>query len=421
MAALRKDLLSRTLVHYFQDQVSRHRESGSSEWAQVYEDLQLAQSCEERGSEAWRETLKALNGKLVVEGREKLLLIPGGYLFFEQFQLLPKIQETAKKLPDTATDLMARIAQYLSADGLGFVAVMLDEGRNPGRALELLGQLDNKNGAAALYLHARAKSQLAGQLIEQAKVPEAVGAWKEALQLAQKEPSDFPASMFKALAAKITEEASERINAEAVRLKDAGKLDEAIALVEQCREFGLTDLLCVLFCDRGEKRRADKSFDAAREDFGRVLKLAPDHKRAKEGMAITFNNEGVAAQDTKRRLQLYEKAHEWDPNHSVVRANLAVELREKAIRDITDARAKYNSLGPKKYRAALNAGIALMERAVRLADPAFTAEQLKQLEQQARQGEQRIQGYLSALNEEPLKSTLFNLGMAYLFRFQAPS
>jgi len=71
--------------------------------------------------------------------------------------------------------------------------------------------------------------------------------------------------------------------------------------------------------------------------FQKALDADKSYVRAKQCIALAYNNEGMASQDKEAAIKLLQKALEWEPDNQVVRTNLAREFNEKAVAILTPA------------------------------------------------------------------------------------
>src|SRR5262245_23327951 len=86
-------------------------------------------------------------------------------------------------------------------------------------------------------------------------------------------------------------------NAEALKLVEAKKFDEALALIEKARQLAPTDAVIVVNYARVLTRRAQARFDAgdldgAEADLGRALEAAPKETLSRVQLAIVLRARG---------------------------------------------------------------------------------------------------------------------------------
>jgi tetratricopeptide (TPR) repeat protein len=358
--AFRKNFLDEYFCKLFRNRASDSKEKNNTAEFRRQDEYLTSALLERKSAECWRQGLELLKKKLHPSGsapweRSRLLALPGGFLFFERFGLLADVRAAISQLAAAAPDAecLPWLRVYFSADRLGRAAVLADERSKPEEALALLEKLPPaaKNSLEGMYVRGRGLARRAEMLFAKREVPAALQSWKaffdlvkEALAkiaqerkrateitgcgggLAEAAVRDGLERMFQTLRQEVSKQVGQSAKDEALRLKSEEQLDKAIALLAQilefCQEEVVKQHLCAFYCERGFTKLNKERYSEARDDFGRALKLDPQHQNARQGMSTTYNNEGVAKNDPNDAIPLFEKALEYNPNNHTARQNL---------------------------------------------------------------------------------------------------
>lgn len=398
LQAMRRELLDVQFVHRFQSQADEGAQRGDQVKQSGYNACLTALALERASSSAWRD---AMGCSLPSNLSPPTLRLPGGVLFFERCGLIPDVLRAAGRI-DTSDEKSARCAArvqlYFSDRGLGTPLVLAESRNQPEEAIRILEALpgDARSAADARYVHAVALGAQAAKHAGHGRGKDAMAAWAQAAALCRdargaadarpakrgkkggEQPRDVPAPpsplfvpLFDELRQELCKQAAHAARKEADRLKAGDKLDQAVELLEgvitamgddlkAVGDSAVPELLCVCLCDRGQAALKAERYTQARRDFERTLELKPDYDRARQGLATTYNNQGVDASDPDEAIRLLRKAMELQPDGHNIRRNLAGALRTKAVKT-------WNALGAWEVRYHIDDIVTWLQEAVKLA------------------------------------------------------
>jgi tetratricopeptide (TPR) repeat protein len=388
---MRGGFLDAQFLHGFQSRADDGAQHGDEAKHAGYDACLTALALERASASAWRDAIACLHPSNL---SLPMLRLPGGMLFFERFGLVADVLRVARQIDaadEKAAQSAARVRLYFSDRGLGMPLVLAESRNQPDEAMRMLDALpgDVRASEDARYVQAVALGAQAASRAGHGQTKEAMAAWDRAIAIcggskgtggekpakrgkkAPAQPAEpaAPADpqfvpLFAALRAEMCQQAARTARKDAERLKAGEKLDQAVELLEDALRFSgdeaAVDLLCVCLCDRGQVTLKAERYAQARRDFERTLELKHDYDRARQGLATTYNNEGVDASDPDEAIRLLRKSLELQPDGQNVRRNLAGALRTKAVKT-------WNALGAYDVRFHIDGIVSLLEEAVKLA------------------------------------------------------
>ena len=323
LQAVRDTFLDERLLRVFQNYSSSYKETNRLLDSERHEDYFTAALLEKKSAEAW----KASGARFP----------SGGVLYCQRMGLTPEVLEQIDQLPETQ---QRALAIYFSTAGLGQILILIEDQGLPEKALQRLASLPQSVLARpeAKSLHVRALFEFAKALRKRNAIGEALSqmetAWTEA------QPLDLP------LKNTIGELLDTLARQEATRLRQEGRIDEAIGLLDRLhaltKHTDIREYLCILYCDQGFQKLNEKQYEAGRADFQKALSLDASYQRARQALCIAYNNEALATPDQEARLKLMQKALEFNPNDQQVRENLSFALYDKGLK-IANGRNDYNA------------------------------------------------------------------------------
>lgn len=318
--------------------------------------------------------------------RELYFNIPGGRQFFQDANMLPEVYNLIELLhivhPDN--EVIGKLRFYLHPGGLGRVLILLEQGKKPQRAMaELERLLDNKlvdkGDLDVKYINAFAHMERGRSYYKEGnKFNEALDDWtcaKGLIMDAQRLSGHIGNSSYRNFIASLRDEIESLVvsgcEKEAKKYKQADKLDDAISvllkglkLVSHPANKSLSDHIAIFYCEKGDKRIADKNFSKARKEFENALKYVPNYARAKKGIGTAYNNEGVSKGSPEQSIPLFEKAIQYDSDDNVVKQNLAGAYNGKAV-SILNALTQYSSY------SKCDDAISLLKNALKILNPSL--------------------------------------------------
>ncbi len=322
---VRDTFLNERLAKLFQNHSSGYKEKNRTADAERHEEYLTALALEQKSAEAW----KPFAADLPV----------GGFLYYQRLGALPDIVARIDRLPQP--DLQQkRLRFYFSPDGLGRVLTLIEERRLPEKALERLASLPEKlrSGQDAQYLRVLALHESAKGFDKRGATTDALRQVETAWSEAQPQPAGLLWTPLKERVSGLLDSAAKL---EANRLRGEDKLDEGIGLLDRLHRLsklsGIREHLCSLCCERGMQKVGENLWGDGRAYFQKALDADKSYVRAKQCIALAYNNEGMASQDKEAAIKLLQKALEWEPDNQVVRTNLAREFNEKAVAILTPA------------------------------------------------------------------------------------
>jgi len=281
--------------------------------------------------------------------RELFLNIPAGYHSLKELRIFAEVGKLIELLhkehPDNES--IGRLRIYFHSSGLGKSLIILEKIKRPQLAIDVLNKLTSNSSYKKTLEY---KYVYAFALMERGKLLMKDRAFSRALD-------DFSsAKEYVADAIKVTESSpcyrnslislKTEIDAavitdcekEANRLRQSDKIDDAMVVLQRGMKIvaypdnkPLREHLAIFYCDRGEKKLADKKFADARNDFEQALKNNEDYKRAKTLIGRSYNNEGVSKSNNDESIPLFEKALQYDPDNDITKENLAGAYNGKAV------------------------------------------------------------------------------------------
>ncbi|MBX9949943.1 MAG: tetratricopeptide repeat protein [Candidatus Obscuribacterales bacterium] len=91
-------------------------------------------------------------------------------------------------------------------------------------------------------------------------------------------------------------------------------------------------LLCQRHVQEGSVAAGNNQFDKAISEFEQALKIDPKQERAREGIAIAFNNMAIEKEtSSEKSIELFRKALFWDPTCDIARGNLNSYLQSMGM------------------------------------------------------------------------------------------
>lgn len=287
----------------------------------------------------------------VDRNRELNFNIPAGRQFFQDIDMLAEVNKLIELLYKEHSDneSIEKLRFYMHPGGLGKVLILLEHRKRPQRAMSELQRLTdnksiNKGDLEVKYIYAFAHMERGRTSYkEDNKFNDALDDWtrSKALIIDAQKLADFEGKSFCKKSISSLRDEIERLVAsssekEAKKCNQAGKLDDAIAillkgmkLVSQPANKSLCDHLAIFYCEKGDKLLAEKNFGGARTNFEEALKYDRENSRARKLIGTTYNNEGVAASDVDKQIELYRKAMSYDNEDDVIKKNLSVALYNK--------------------------------------------------------------------------------------------
>jgi tetratricopeptide (TPR) repeat protein len=361
--------------------------------------------------------------------RELFFNMPAGYQFFRDFEMLPEVSKLIELLQKVNPDneSIGRLRIYLHRGGLGKVLILLEQRKKPHLAIaELQRLLDSKSvdkGALDVkYIYALAHTERGRLSYKQGnKFNEALDDWTfaqgvvtDAQKLANFEGNPCFGKFLASLKGEIESLVVSCSEKEAKKYKQADKLDDAISvllkglkIVTHPANKSLNEHIAIFYCEKGDKKIADKSFSGARNDFEEALKYSPNYDRAKKGIGTAYNNEGVSKSSPDESLPLFEKAIQYDPDSNVVKENLAGACNGKAISIL-------NSLTPGSSQNEYDRAINLLKKAVKILNPSLEESSINLILEY--DSEKEIEKITKDMKDSLYKTVLKNLSLAGNYR-----
>lgn len=313
---MRSTFFDEQFTRVFQNFSSSYREKNRPADAQRHDDYLTMALLEKQSAAEWSATGAGFPA--------------GGFLYCRQIGVLPDVLEEIDRLPEARQH---KLKIYFSPARLGEILILIEDQRQPEKALERLAGLPDKlrQTPDAKYLRARALFESAQDLHKSDSVASALERVETAFSVAQfLEPQWSPlkqsiAGLFDVLA-----------KLEATRLRQDNRLDDAIHLLDRLYAMSLhpeiREYLCILCCDRGFQKLDEKEFEGARAYFLQALELDAAYVRAGQAMCIALNNEALTKLDQEVKLEMLQRALEYNPHDQHVRENLGMVFHEKALK-----------------------------------------------------------------------------------------
>ena len=317
--------------------------------------------------------------------RELFFNIPAGYQFFQECDMLLEAQKLIEILYETKPDheSIEKLRIYLHPQKLGRILVLIEERKNPEKAINEWQKLSEKvrNSVEGRYLYVLALIEKGRESSEQKDgIHDALNDWSIAKEDINKTIWIDTYHPFNKLLdtqqKKIDELVIEACEREAKKLKQAVQIDQAIRILEKgikmTNNSSLKEHLSIFYCDEGDKKLKDKQFSAARGDFEKALSYNPGYIRAKRGIGTTYNNEAIDKNDPRQSIPLLETAMSYDSDSEVIKENLAGMYNQKAVEIV-------NSLNQYSDYQKFDEPVELLRKAARLLNPNVASDALDSL------------------------------------------
>jgi len=162
-------------------------------------------------------------------------------------------------------------------------------------------------------------------------------------------------------------------------------------------------VLCFMLCERAGERLAKQDFTSTSEDLQRALRLKPGYLRARQKMAVLFNNQACDEKNEQRALRLYDQSLEYDPDNFNARQNLAIHLKNMAVE-------LYNNASGYNRRDRYDEAIRLLERAMGLVGQSLKPEALSWVRSTALLGPRVVEQAVAKWEPEILRKVASDLG-----------
>jgi tetratricopeptide (TPR) repeat protein len=314
--------------------------------------------------------------------KEVILNLPMGYLFVKDHGLSDDLGQICAMLQkrNSEHENLNRLRLYLSSMQLGILLGLIEEGKNPKKALDRWQLLPSevKDSVPGLYVRTVAVKEIAKELVAHDDVNQALDDWTTVLKMlkdhsAQKEIKEYAyEAMFAAIEKEMEAFVIDTCVNEWKKLKNQGRNEDAIQILEKgitvTGHITLREPVAVFYVERGYEKFNAKKYGEARKDAEAALRAFPDHKGAKDLMALAYNNEATEKSDSDAAFELYKKAYEYNPENETIRNNLAGAYNGKAVKIMN---AISLSQGSNSIRTNCDQAIELLEKGLRLLNPPF--------------------------------------------------
>jgi hypothetical protein len=421
--ALKERILDERLTKTLQDFASHYLEQNRAEDAARHERYLTALGLERKSAELWPRALALLDEiGAGAAAQNPLLRLPGGFLFFKQLGLLGEVGACVDALVERCQEnpLVPQLLIYFSEAGYGQAAVLIEERKKPDAALELLDRLPEEFGQRPefVYLQARALLEKGHQTAVKKGLLEALPVWKRAwtpLQQFLRKGGLSPA--FKQLLQSARDAVAEAVfkacERESGKLKQQDKFDEAIGVLQAGFEVThrkeVQELLCILYCDRGDRKQNENKFEEARKDFQAALEADSQNSRAKKSLGWTYLNQAaeIGTDNLSKALDLMEQGMKHlgdDPKACGLMAQVC-NLRAVELLD---------NLSSSTPLSRFDEAIRLLRRAIKLKNPEIEDSVLDVIVNE--EAVEAIEERTKDFRDETYKKALQNL--AYVGRFR---
>jgi tetratricopeptide (TPR) repeat protein len=331
-------------------------------------------NCEKPGSCVWKPDCASVRNQNVC------LNHASGYLLHEirgSFLDACYLAEALHRNNPKNTKL-AQLRLFFSPKKLGRLYGYLEDGQNPGPLLQILDGLPEnvKQSMEGTYLRLSALQETGRMSFDNGDYEGAFTRWLEVKnlfnspELKKEAQSQFLDEFFQAFWKGFRESVVTRCEEASKKLKKQKKTDQVISILENgvtlTRSKSLKELLAVFYVQEGQDNNRRELFQKARDKFKKALALLPDHKGAKDGIAMAYNNEASKKTNADVALSLYKKAFEYNPGNKVLQTNLAGAYNRKAVDML-------NSLSPHSFtiRNDVDEAIDLLRTGLAVLNPAL--------------------------------------------------
>jgi tetratricopeptide (TPR) repeat protein len=426
--SLREKIVDERLTKTLQDFASHYLEKNLKDDAARHEQYLTALGLERKTAELWPRALDLWkemgDGAAARAPQNPLLRFPGGILFFKKVGLLPDVNQIIDQLAGRYDDnpLLPQLVIYFSAAGFGPIAVLIDERKKADAALELLERLpeEHRDRPEFVFLQAQALLEKGKQAAVKQDLFAALAVWKQAWTALQPMLRKGGVTVaFKELLKSTREAVAQAVfqacEKESGKLKQQEKFNEAIEVLQE--GFGVTNrnemkgLLCILYCDRGDRLLNEKKFKQARRDFETALDLDKENARAKKSFGQTFLIEGleIGAKDLNRAIEIMEKGMQYVGEDPQAAELLAQACNARAVEMLNDVSGS-------TPLSRFDESIRMLRRAIKLMNPKLKDSVLDTMVNE--ESVDAVEEATKELKEDTYKKALQNLALAGRFRRQ---
>ncbi|HWQ03031.1 MAG TPA: hypothetical protein VNL38_00995, partial [Candidatus Nitrosotenuis sp.] len=424
---LKEKIIDEHLAKTIQDFASRYQGEKKDEDAARHDRYLTALAMERKSAELWARAcglLRQLQGQSSGLPILPLLELPGGYLFFQRLGLLPEIYQRVEALSLHFEDdpLVPELQIYFSPAGYGRIAALIEDRKKPREAMELLEQLgeEHRERPEFIYLSCRAQLEQGSLLLAKESLQAALTVWEGAWNTLKKTlRSGGLAVSFKKLLQSTRDAIGDAVfhacQKEAGKLKAQEKFEEAIAVLQMGFELtkrnDVKELLCIFYCDRGDRLLNDKKFKEARKDFESALAADPENARAKKSFGQTYVVEGLeyGADNLQKAIELFEKAIKYMGEDSTAGELMAQACNARAVEIL-------NNMNQYTPMSSFDESIRLLRRAIKLLNPKIKDATLDTMVDH--ESVDAIEEATKDMKEDTYKKALQNLALAGRFKRQ---
>ena len=285
---------------------------------------------------------------------EKLIhLTPRGFVLLEQQYLVHDLIYWVDQQFSTDKDRLklAKFRMYLSP--YGHLYTMIEDRKKCDLALKDIEQLSSgqKNSVEAKFLRVLIsirQNQFVRPLgSEIMPILNVLGDVKSKFDsLISNKMDDFLLALAKASVAELNDIVEKIFNQGTKTYKTDDERQKAVTVLKKAvvitKSKNLKLRLALLYCDIGVSLSKDKKFSEGQKYFKEALSLDSDNLRAKQEMATSFNNQGVALGNSSRAIKCYENALKYNDTLTI-RENYAGACNGCAINLTTNINSNTSS------------------------------------------------------------------------------
>jgi tetratricopeptide (TPR) repeat protein len=424
---LKEKIIDEHLAKTIQDFASKYQGEKKDEDTARHDRYLTAMALERKSAELWTQA-----GSLMRQLLEQspnladlpLLHLPGGYLLYERLGLLPDIYQRVEALSHRFDDepLIPQLLIYFSPAGYGRIAALIEDRKKPREAMELLERLaeEHRERPEFIYLNCQAQLEQGNLLLNKDSLQAAMAVWEGAWNTLKKTlRSGGLASSFKKLLQSTRDAIGDAVfhacQKEAGKLKAQEKFEEAIAVLQMGFELtkrnDVKELLCIFYCDRGDRLLNDKKFKEARKDFESALAADPENARAKKSFGQTYVVEGLeyGPDNLEKAIEMFEKAMKHMGEDSTAGELMAQACNARAV-EILNNMNQYTSM------SSFDESIRLLRRAIKLLNSKIKEETLDTMVNH--ESVDAIEEATKDMKDDTYKKALQNLALAGRFKRQ---